>query len=276
MGEKFWVLGYSGGGPYTWGALRYIPHRLAGVAMFAPMGNPYAKNFTEEESTAIWKEMNGARRVMFRLAHYLPSLLPAYMQTGLMGKPVTVIKLVTKAASPKDFALLETDRFGWGLERSMRESMRSGDAKPHAQGVILHCQDWGFELADLRPTKDSPVFSGPIHIFHGTEDSLVPLVMSQFAKRMIPELHLHILEGHGHFSWFCYCDSCHWEFFRTLFGDVEGLDELELEQTSATPSDVAPTTPAPKEVTQMQAAVSSEADANTLEERNVVISDDEL
>jgi len=30
MGEKFWVLGYSGGGPYAWAALRYIPHRLAG------------------------------------------------------------------------------------------------------------------------------------------------------------------------------------------------------------------------------------------------------
>lgn len=69
--------------------------------MFAPMGNPYAKNFTEEESTAIWNEMIGARRVMFRLAHYLPSLLPAYMQAGLMGKPVTIIKLVTKDASPK-------------------------------------------------------------------------------------------------------------------------------------------------------------------------------
>lgn len=32
MGEKFWVLGYSGGGPFTWGALRYIPHRLAGAS----------------------------------------------------------------------------------------------------------------------------------------------------------------------------------------------------------------------------------------------------
>lgn len=135
--------------------------------------------------------MNGARRVMFRLANYLPSLLPAYMQAGLMGKPVTIIKRVTEDASPKvrhqlvaslksrcsrtgndsvrlwqDLALLKTDHFGWGLERSMKESMRSGDAKPHAQGVILHCQDWGFELADLRPTKDSSVFSGPIHIFH--------------------------------------------------------------------------------------------------------------
>lgn len=32
MGEKFWVLGYSGGGPFTWAALRYIPHRLAGAS----------------------------------------------------------------------------------------------------------------------------------------------------------------------------------------------------------------------------------------------------
>lgn len=69
--------------------------------MFGPMGNPYAKNMTKEESKRIWKEMNTGRRVMFRLAHYLPSLLPGYMKAGLIGKPVTIIRAVKKAASPK-------------------------------------------------------------------------------------------------------------------------------------------------------------------------------
>jgi pimeloyl-ACP methyl ester carboxylesterase len=29
--EKFWVVGYSGGGMHAWSALRYIPDRIAGT-----------------------------------------------------------------------------------------------------------------------------------------------------------------------------------------------------------------------------------------------------
>lgn len=38
MGVKFWVLGYSGGGPHAWAALHYIPHRLAGTECFVRCG----------------------------------------------------------------------------------------------------------------------------------------------------------------------------------------------------------------------------------------------
>jgi pimeloyl-ACP methyl ester carboxylesterase len=45
LGEKFWLLAYSGGGSYCWAAIRYIPHRIAGVAMWAPYGNYWWKVF---------------------------------------------------------------------------------------------------------------------------------------------------------------------------------------------------------------------------------------
>lgn len=76
---------------------------------------------------------------------------------------------------------METDAFGEAWERGIRESVRSGDPKPHAQDVILQAQDWGFKLSEIRPkpAKRSifrriffflgdplPGFSGPIHIFH--------------------------------------------------------------------------------------------------------------
>lgn len=61
----------------------------------------------------------------------------------------------------------------------------------------------------------------------GTDDSLVPEAMSQYAKRLLPQVDYHQLEGEGHFSWFCYCDACHRELFKTLFGEVDGLDELD-------------------------------------------------
>ena len=33
--DKFWVLGYSGGGKHAWAAVRYIPERLAGTSPLA-------------------------------------------------------------------------------------------------------------------------------------------------------------------------------------------------------------------------------------------------
>jgi len=51
--------------------------------------------------------------------------------------------------------------------------------------------------------------------------------MSEYAKRLLPQVELHKLEGEGHYSWFFNCDSCHRELFKTLFGEVEGIEELD-------------------------------------------------
>ncbi len=45
LGDKFWVLGYSGGGPHAWAALYYIPQRLAGKFILLPQ-NLFACNIT--------------------------------------------------------------------------------------------------------------------------------------------------------------------------------------------------------------------------------------
>lgn len=59
----------------------------------------------------------------------------------------------------------------------------------------------------------------------GTEDKISPLVMSEYVKRLLPQVELHRLEGEGHFSWFFSCPQCHRELFKILFGEVEGLEE---------------------------------------------------
>jgi len=43
LGQKIWLLGYSCGGAYCWAAARYIPERIAGIAMWAPVGNYHWK-----------------------------------------------------------------------------------------------------------------------------------------------------------------------------------------------------------------------------------------
>jgi pimeloyl-ACP methyl ester carboxylesterase len=240
MGIKFWVFAHSEGAAYAWAALHYIPARLAGVAMFGPFMNPYAKNTTHEESKAMWAGL-GPMKSTFRYARYLPSFVPGKLK-GNVKKVNKYMKSTKKRVNAKDRALLETDAFGEAWERATRESVRSGDPKPQAQDLILQAHKWGFKLSDIRATPPRrsllsriflfwrsalPGFSGPIHIFHGTEDKIAPLVMSEYAKRLLPQVELHRLEGEGHFSWFFNCDSCHRELFKTLFGEVEGLEELD-------------------------------------------------
>jgi len=39
LGRKIWLLGYGCGGAYYWAAARYIPERIGGIAMWAPVRN---------------------------------------------------------------------------------------------------------------------------------------------------------------------------------------------------------------------------------------------
>lgn len=72
------------------------------------------------------------------------------------------------------------------------------------------------------------VYEGSNHLcLQGTEDKLVPLVMSEYVNRLLPQVELHKLEGEGHYSWFFNCDLCHRELFKTLFGEVAGIEELD-------------------------------------------------
>ncbi len=43
LGDKFYLLGYSCGGAFCWAAARYIPERIAGIAMWAPVGSYWWK-----------------------------------------------------------------------------------------------------------------------------------------------------------------------------------------------------------------------------------------
>ncbi|KAH8959526.1 hypothetical protein BDL97_06G081700 [Sphagnum fallax] len=153
LGEKFWLLGYSGGGPYCWAAARFIPERLAGIAMWAPVGN-YG-----------WKDISKTERkdVMRRI------------------KPVL---------SPPDVSNLNLQVSRDLIERDSIELAKQ-KGKGVAQDWLLLTHDWGFELSEMLQ-----VYQGPLHIFHGDLDWVVPLFFQQCINKLLPDLmHLHILNG---------------------------------------------------------------------------------
>lgn len=241
LSEKFWVLGYSTGGIHVWAAMKYIPERLAGAALFAPAGNLYAPNMTKQEINKLWGAFKFQRRLIYRIARWVPSLLPYFCLKTLIKKVDKLESGFLDSIGKKDQALMEQQIFLEALMKDIREAVRQQNLATLAHELVMQVRPWGFHLSDLRirrklrgsgilqhikglwkkEEEEWEGFNGPIHIWQGTEDELVPITINEFALRMVPQATFHRLEGEGHFSYFCFCDHCHRKIFLTLFGDPE-------------------------------------------------------
>ncbi|KAG0477051.1 hypothetical protein HPP92_013892 [Vanilla planifolia] len=246
--DKFWVLGYSGGGMHAWAAVRYIPHRLAGVAMFAPMINPYDYRLNKEDKNKIWEKWTAKRKFVLILAkRFLLFFLTSIGRSFLSGTQGQLEKWLSISLGKKDKALIEGQAFHEFWERDVAESIRQMNPKPFVQEAVLQVSNWGFSLADLQVRKklegkslllwlksiyiqsegEWTGFLGPIHIWQGMDDQVVPPPMTEFIRRLIPGATVHRLLGEGHFSYYCFCDNCHRQIFSTIFGTPQGpLDTI--------------------------------------------------
>ncbi|KAG6558289.1 hypothetical protein Mapa_000039 [Marchantia paleacea] len=247
LGDKFWVVGFGGGGPHVWAAINYLPERLAGVAMFAPAGNPYVNNMTKEEIDDIWGLLTLRQKWMHSIARRFPALLPTLLQRTAITNSPYVPRNVRLSLGQKDQEWMEQPDVMEAWQEDLKESLQQGCAFPMAEELMMLVNDWGFILSelpfrertaktifhhvvDLFVGKEKPkIYDGPIHIWQGTDDQLVPVTINNVAKRLVEQndlldleaksspVKLHYLPGEGHFSWFWFCDECHRRIFQTLF-----------------------------------------------------------
>lgn len=257
VSDKFWVVGYSSGSMHAWAALRYIPNRVAGAAMFAPMINPYEPSMTKEEMRRTWEEWLPRRRFMYFLARRFPKLLSfSYRRSFLSGKHGRIDKWMSLSLKKKDEVLIEDPIFEEYWHRDVEESIRQGNTKPFIEEAVLQVSNWGFRLADLQVRKECQRrgflpwlramysqeecelagFLDPIHIWQGMDDQVVPPSITDYISRVLPAAVVHKLPYEGHFSYFFFCDDCHLQIFSTLFGNPQGPLEQKTEMVE-TPSE---------------------------------------
>ncbi|KAL8135979.1 uncharacterized protein LOC141713589 [Apium graveolens] len=243
ISDKFWVLGYSDGAMHAWAALKYIPNKIAGAAMIGPMVNPYQSGMTKEEISGTWEKWMRRRKLMYYLARRFPdSLGYFYRRTFLSGKHGHIEKWLSLSLGNRDKALTEGPLFEAFWHRDVEESVRQGSTTPFIEEASLLVSDWGFSLSDLQVQQKCPkkgLFSwlkfmytqeecqltgylGPIHIWQGMDDKVVPPSMADYVSRVLPNAKVHKLPEDGHFSYFFYCDECHRNIFATLFGTAQG------------------------------------------------------
>lgn len=253
ISDKFWVLGHSSGAMHAWSALKYIPNKIAGAAMFGPMVNPYQSGMTKEEISGTWEKWMRRRKLMYYLARRFPDFLGYfYRRTFLSGKHGHIEKWLSLSLGNRDKALTEGPPFEAFWHRDVEESVRQGSTKPFIEEASLLVSDWGFSLSDLRVQQKCSkkgIFSwlkfmytqeecqltgylGPIHIWQGMDDKVVPPSIADYVSRVLPNAIVHKLPEDGHFSYFFYCDECHRKIFTTLFGTPHGPlnDTAQIEQ----------------------------------------------
>ncbi|XP_057969676.1 uncharacterized protein LOC131158809 [Malania oleifera] len=263
VNDKFWVLGFSSGGIHAWAALKYIPDRITGAAMFAPMVNPYDAGMTKEEISRTWSKWISRRKFMYFLARRFPRFLSSfYRRSFLSGKHGQIDKWLSLSLGKKDNILIDEPTFEEFWHRDVEESIRQGNATPFIEEAALQVSKWGFSLRDLQVQRkchgkgilpwlksmygqtecELTGFQGPIHIWQGMDDGVVPPSMMDYVGRVLPEAVLYKLPDEGHFSYFFFCDECHRQIFTALFGTPQGpvnsaTMELEVDQVASIDGD---------------------------------------
>ncbi|GMP49730.1 hypothetical protein CsSME_00016613 [Camellia sinensis var. sinensis] len=241
--DKFWVVGYSGGSMHAWAALRYIPDRVAGAVMVAPMVNPFEPSMTKKERYRTWGNWTPRRKLMYFLARRFPSFLAYfYRRSFLSGNHGQIDKWLSLSLGKRDRALIEEPMFKEFWQRDVEESVRQRNVKPFVEEAVLQVSDWGFRLSDLNIQKkrrgkgitlwlksmysqaeeELTGFLGPIHIWQGMNDRVVPPSMTDFVQRLLPGAMVHKLLYDGHFTYYYFCDECHRQIFTTIFGNPQG------------------------------------------------------
>ena len=182
--DEFYVAGHSAGGPHALACAYQLPDRvLAGavISSIAPMSRPRA-----------YEGMPLLNQILARSSRRFPwitKLIRRIMRGMIMSDVEKATQQLMSSIPTVDKAALFAPENTEILIRSIREGFRQ-NSRGVAQDDILVNQDWGFDLASVRPHID---------IWHGEADVNVPLQAGKFLQKVLPNTRATFLPGEGHF-----------------------------------------------------------------------------
>eukprot|EP00246_Nothoceros_aenigmaticus_P007700 TRINITY_DN2169_c0_g1_i1.p1 TRINITY_DN2169_c0_g1~~TRINITY_DN2169_c0_g1_i1.p1 ORF type:complete len:382 (+),score=49.57 TRINITY_DN2169_c0_g1_i1:44-1189(+) len=197
LGQKFYLISTSMGGVTAWSCLKYIQHRIAGVAMEAPVINFWWDGFPPEVFNAGFGTQYAEDRWGLRVAHYAPWLtywwLTQKFFPPLSASPGSKTMHLCKA----DMEIIKLIRKNQELEhgsdhQAKSEAQLQGVSESIHRDILVSFGKWSFSPLDLH----NPYI--PVHVWQGDEDYLVPVVMQRYLAKELPWIEYHELTGHGH------------------------------------------------------------------------------
>lgn len=187
--DRFVAVGISGGGPPLIACAYAMSESLIAAVDLAGA----APLYTDKEAS---RQLSGIDRLFATLGSRLPSFLfqiPfAYLGWSIRRARTgaDLNKVLGDAISEADRRLTDEPDVARFLICDVQVAFNQGARGP-ADDAILIYRDWGFSLGDVKM---------PVHIFHGTEDRLVPFAFSEYMRDHLPEATLTPIEGQGHYT----------------------------------------------------------------------------
>ena len=181
---RYGILGVSGGPPTAVAAAALLPQevtQLAVVSGVAPLLDPEAL-----------AGMHWVNRALLKVGQRF-----SWLGTLSIGAIAALWRTIPGAAQfwfgavlPKaDLEIVHRPEVGVVLARNIRESLRPG-----IRGVVT---EFNLLLSDWRELP--PKVTVPTSIWHGDEDTYVPISMAEILHKSIPQSRFQQVKGGGHF-----------------------------------------------------------------------------
>lgn len=183
--ERCHMLGMSGGGPYALACGAYLRERVAGITLLGALGPLVDPSATQG--------MSPLARLSFHLARRHPRTQATFFRvlSLVVGHAsATMLHWTLEAGSAADRAAIAQDEVRQTLLDTMRESVRQG-ARPAIEELRRYVEPWPFDLGDVRV---------PVRLWHGTDDTVVPLSHAHTIAAGLPASRLSVVDGEGHIS----------------------------------------------------------------------------
>ncbi|XP_021722060.1 uncharacterized protein LOC110689605 isoform X1 [Chenopodium quinoa] len=190
LGPKFYVIGVSMGSYPIWSCLKYIPHRLQGVALVAAVVN-YSWPSLPKSLIKDDFRRNLVKLTLFVLKH-MPSLLYWWMNQKCLPTANVMEKNPVFFSERDQEVLKRTPGFELLSEnkieqRSIFDNLR-GD-------ILVGLSKWEFDPLKLNnpfPKDES------VHLWVGYEDKVVPVELQRHVMEELPWIKYHEIPHGGH------------------------------------------------------------------------------
>ncbi|KAM2279597.1 hypothetical protein ACFX1S_040417 [Malus domestica] len=195
LGSKFYVIGYSMGGQVIWKCLQYIPHRLVGAALIAPVINYWWPGLPANLSSYAYKKQAPQDQWALRAAHYIPWLTYWWNTQNFFPRHSVLSGKVENLLSRQDWETIRNAKVS-GREKHKEHATQQGEAESIFRDMVVGFGSWEFDPTDLKnPFVNN---EGSVHLWQGDEDKFVSVELQRYIAGKLPWIHYHELPGGGH------------------------------------------------------------------------------
>ncbi|XP_062117581.1 uncharacterized protein LOC133831338 [Humulus lupulus] len=193
LGSKFYVIGFSMGGQVLWSVLKYIPHRIEGAALIAPVVNYWWPGFPSNLTNAAFNQESWNDRLAYGVCHHTP-WLTYWWNTQRWFLPSSVLFLNPDVLSSEDKEFVLSRKRA--RETYTAHVRQQGDYESVHRDLMVGFGKWEFSPVELE--NPFPNNEGSVHLWHGDEDLLVNVLPQRYIAQRLPWIHYHELPGAGH------------------------------------------------------------------------------